>query len=80
MADGRHIAEHWKLAYQWTDLDEIWVVASHHVPDMSAMLQLPWHRPLPSNGALCIQQLWAPGGPTREPILINLVHNSKLGP
>jgi len=26
--------------------------------------------PLPSNGALNIQQLWASGGPTREPILM----------
>ena len=27
-------------------------------------------RPLPSNGALNIQQLWASGGRTREPILM----------
>jgi len=46
------------------------VVASHHVPDMSAVLRLPWQRPLPSNGALYIQQLWASGGRTREPILM----------
>ena len=39
-------------------------------PDMSAMMRLPWQRPLPSNGALYIQQLWASGGRTREPILI----------
>jgi len=31
---------------------------------------LPWQRPLPSNGALDIQQLWASGGRTREPILM----------
>jgi len=31
---------------------------------------LPSQRPLPSNGALDIQQLWASGGQTREPILM----------
>jgi len=34
------------------------------------MMQLPWQRPLPSNGALNIQPLWASGGRTREPILM----------
>jgi len=48
--------------------DETWVVASHQVPDMSAMMRLPWQRLLPGNGALNIQQLWASGGQTREPI------------
>jgi len=38
--------------------------------DMSAIMRLPWQRPLPSNGALDIQQLWASGGRTREPILL----------
>jgi len=51
-----------ELAYQWTDLDEAWVVASHCIPDMSVMMRLPWQRPLPSNGALNIQFLWASGG------------------
>ena len=51
-------------------MDETWVVVSHHVPDMSAMLRLPWQRPLPSNGALYIQQLWASGGRKREPIMM----------
>ena len=37
---------------------------------MSAIMRLPWQRPLPSNGALDIQQLWASGGRTREPILM----------
>ena len=46
---------------QWTDWDATWVVASHHAPDMYAMMQLPWQRPLPSNGALHILQLWASG-------------------
>jgi len=46
------------------------VVTSHRVPDMSAMMRLPWQRPLPNNGTLHIQQLWASGGRTREPILM----------
>jgi len=67
----------WKIlvAYQWINWDATWVVACHHVLDMSAMLRLPWqsrHRPLPlpGNGALNILQLWASGGRTREPILM----------
>jgi len=71
MADGRHIAKCWKrLAYQCTDLDETWVVASHHVPDMSPVMWLPWQRPLANKGTLYSQQLWASGGRTREPILL----------
>jgi len=34
------------------------------------MMRLPWQRPLPSNGALNILQLWASGARTREPILM----------
>ena len=48
----------------------IWVVTSHHAPDMSAMMRLSWQRPLPSNGTLYIQQLWTSEGRTREPILM----------
>ena len=33
-------------------------------------MRLPWQRPLRSKGALNIQQLWASGGRTREPILM----------
>ena len=44
--------------------------ASHHVPDMSAVMRLPWQRPLPSNGAFNIMQLWASESRTREPISI----------
>jgi len=47
---------------------------------MSAITRLLWQQPLPSNGALDIQQLWASGGRTREPILTKFVYNSKLGP
>jgi len=57
-------------AYQWTDWDATWVVTLHRVPDMSAIMRLPWQRPLPTNGALKILQLWASGGRTREPILM----------
>jgi len=32
------------------------------------MMRLPWQRPLPTNGALNILQLWASGGRMREPI------------
>jgi len=46
------------------------VVTSYHVPDMSAMMRLPWRRPLPSNCALNIMQLWASGSRTRKPILV----------
>ena len=36
---------------------ETQLVTSHHVPDMSPTIRLPWQRPLPSNGALNILQL-----------------------
>jgi len=52
------------------------VVTSHHVPDMSPTIWLPWRRPLPSNGAcngaLNIMQSWASGGRTREPISMKI--------
>ena len=38
--------------------------------DMFPMMRLPWQWPLPSNGALYIQQLWASGGRTRETVLL----------
>jgi len=66
MADDHHIAKCWKLAYQWTDLDETWAVAFHHVPDMSALMRLPRQRPLPSNDALKIQHLCGSGGRSRK--------------
>ena len=46
------------------------LVTFHHVPDMSGMMRLPWQRPLFSNGALSILQLWASGGRAREPIMM----------
>jgi len=45
-------------------------VAPDHIPDMSAMMWLPWQRLLLSNRALNIYQLWASGGQTRETILM----------
>jgi len=47
-----------------------WVVTSHHVPDMSAMM--------PSNDALYIQQLWASGDRTREPILMKFGNQTQI--
>ena len=45
---------------------------------MSAVMRLPWQRPLPSNGALNIQQLWASGGRTREPILMKFGKQTQI--
>ena len=71
MADGRHVGKYSKCHNSPTnDWDANWVVTSLRVPDMSAMMRLPWQRPSPSNDALYIQQLWASGDRTREPILI----------
>ena len=39
-------------------------------PTYPPKMGLPWQRPLPSNGAVDIQQLWASGGRTREPNLM----------
>ena len=47
-------------------------------PDMSAVMRLPCQRPLPSNGALNILQLWAPGGRTREPILMTFGKQTQI--
>jgi len=75
MADGRHVIRYWKYHNSpsngpiGTELG--WsLVASHHVPEMSTIMRLPWQRPLPNNDALDIQQLWTSGGWTREPILM----------
>jgi len=70
MADGRHIAKSWER-YNSSINGPIWMKLG------GRMMRLPWQRPLPSNGALYIQQ-WASGGRTREPILLK--YNSKLGP
>jgi len=55
------------------------VVASHYVLDVSAVLRLPWQRPLPSNGALNILQLWASGDRTREPISMKFGTQQHVG-
>jgi len=67
MAEGRHVGKYSKCHNSPTTT---WVVTSHHVPDMSAMMRLPCQGPLPSNGALNILQLWASGDRTRKPILM----------
>jgi len=48
--------------YQWTNLDETWVVASHHVPNMSAMLRLPWQWPLTARHIVhsAVMGVWSP--------------------
>ena len=50
------------------------------LPGMSAMMQLPWQRPLPSNGSLDIQQLWASGGQTHETIIMKFGIQQQIGP
>jgi len=40
--------------------------------NLGGHMRLPWQGPLPSNGALYIQQLWASGGWTREPISMEI--------
>ena len=37
-----------------------------------------WQRPLPSNDALYIQQLWTSGDRTREPILMKFVKQTQI--
>ena len=54
------------------------MVTSHHVPDMFAMMRLPWQRPLPSNDALYIQQLWASRDRMREPILMKFSKQTQI--
>ena len=57
MADDRHVGKYLKCHnYQWTNWNATWVVVSHHVLDMSAVLRLPCQRSLLSNGALSILQ------------------------
>ena len=67
-----------RLSMDW--FDETSVVASHHVPDMSAMMRLPWQWLLPSNSALNINQLWASGAECMNQFWWNLAQDSKLGP
>ena len=82
MADGCHIPKCW-TAITRLQLDRFGRNLGSGIsscPDMSAIMRLPWQRPLSSNGALNIQQLWASGGRTHEPILMQFgtVCNSKF--
>jgi len=70
MADGRHIAEYWKR-YNSPTNGPIWMKIGWSHPIMSPICPpcCGCHGN-GNNGALYIQQLWASGGRTREPILI----------
>ena len=62
MADGRHIAEYWKR-YNSPTHGPIWMKLGWSHPMMSPICPpCCGCHPLPSNGALYIQQLWASGG------------------
>jgi len=78
MADGRHIAKCCKR-YNLTINGPICMKREWLHPIMSPMMQLPWQWPLPSDGALYIQQLWASGGRTREPILLKFGLQQQIG-
>ena len=67
------------LCYGALEIVGLLLLLSHHVPDMSAMLRLSWQRPLPRNGALYIQQLWASAGRTREPNLMKFGTEQQIG-
>ena len=76
MADGRHIAEYWKRCNSPIN-GPIWMKLgwSHHIVSPICPPCCGYHgngRCLATahNGAFNIQQLWASGGRTREPILI----------
>jgi len=59
MADDR-MMENIRNAITRLPMDRLWRNLGDHISsvlDMSAMMWLPWQRPLPSNGALYIQQL-----------------------
>jgi len=69
LADGRHVGKYSKCHKSPTNIPTETQLGWSH-PIMSPTIWLLWRRPLPSNGALNILQLWASGGRTREPILI----------
>ena len=82
MADGRHVGKYSKCHNSPTNgptVTKLWVFTSHHVPDMSPMMRLPWQRPLPTNGALNILLLWASVAERVNQSSWNLVYNSKFG-
>jgi len=68
MADGRHIAEYWKR-YNSPTNGPIWMKLEWSHPIMSPICP-PCCGCHGNGGALYIQQLWASGGRTREPILM----------
>jgi len=58
------ILAHALVHCRWDEMSGIFerAVWQPYLPDMSTMMRLPWKRPLPSNCALNIQQLWASTG------------------
>jgi len=73
MADGRHIVK-CRKRYNSHISGPIWMKLGWLHPIMSTTCP-PWcgchgNGPLPNNGALYIQQLWASGGRTRESMLV----------
>ena len=75
MADGHHVGKYSKCHNSPTNGPTVTQLGWSHPIMFSTCppwcgLRLPRQRPLPSNGALNILQLWASGGRTREPILM----------
>jgi len=76
-ADGRHVGKYWKYHISPSNGPIGTKLGRSHpimFPRCPPKMGLPWQRPLSSNGpsniALDIQQLWASGGRTREPNLM----------
>ena len=80
MADGRHVGKYSKCHNSptngptGTQIGWSHPIVSRHV----AMMRLPLQQLLPSNDALYIQQLWASGDRTREPLLIKFVKQTQI--
>jgi len=53
-------------------------ISSYSRHAYSPIMRLPWQQPLPSNGSLNIQQLWASGGRTPERILMKFGTQQQL--
>jgi len=75
ITDGRHFGKYSKCHNSPTNGPTVTQLGWSHPIMFSTCppwcgLRLPRQRPLPSNGALNILQLWASGGRTREPILM----------
>jgi len=84
MADNRHVGKYWKYHNSLTvnqfgrDLGGRIPSHSRYVRHDAVAMATAWQRSLPSNGALDIQQFWAFGGRTREPILMTFSTQQQL--